>query len=125
MDDQGRLREVSWQELFPWLRIVSALRLAVSPSLLALGAIGIVATIAGWRFIAWAYDEEQFPWPWQQSIVAPSVYALDKTADAAYPLGNVVVGNPPPALYVPDEYGEIVSTPFIYAWNQLSDYGEL
>jgi hypothetical protein len=48
MDDQGRLREVSWQELFPWLRIVAALRLAVSPSLLALGALGAVATAAGW-----------------------------------------------------------------------------
>ena len=41
MDDQGRLREVSWQELFPWLRIVSALRLAVSPSLLALAQSGL------------------------------------------------------------------------------------
>jgi hypothetical protein len=99
MDDQGRVREVSWQELFPWLRIVSALRLAVSPSLLAFGAIGIVATIAGWRVIASWYDADPWPWPWQQ----PAITA---------------------ALYVPNETAEITSTPFIYAWDQLSDYGE-
>jgi hypothetical protein len=106
MVDQGRLREVSWQELFPWLRIVSALRLAFSPALLALGAIGILATIAGWSFIARWYVQSENPavgiaaerigvWPWQ--IAMPYHQAL------------------------PDEASDVYASPLLSAWSYLSE----
>ncbi|MEX2139309.1 MAG: hypothetical protein WD894_08615 [Pirellulales bacterium] len=105
MVDQGRLREISWQELFPWLRIVSALRLALSPSLLALGAIGILATIAGWSAIGRLYSESENDtaqaiaadvgdWPWEEAL---------------------------PNLGLPDDVEDIYVSPFLGAWRTLSD----
>jgi hypothetical protein len=107
MVDQGRLREVSWLELFPWLRIVSALRLAFSPSLLALGAIGIVATIAGWSVIGGLpiYEESDDAttrriatgiddWPWEQPL-----------ADRGG---------------LPEDLEDIYLSPFLETWRLLS-----
>ena len=107
MVDQGRLREVSWLELFPWLRIVSALRLAFSPSLLVLGAIGIVATIAGWSVIGGLPIYEQSEdattraiatniddWPWESS--------LDDRGG------------------IPEDPEDIYLSPFLDAWRILS-----
>jgi hypothetical protein len=107
MVDQGRLREISWQELFPWLRIVAALRLAISPSLLALGAIGVLATIAGWNVIGGlpVYSESENAtaraiaaniddWPWERP--------LDD-------LGGL-----------PEDVDDIYLSPFLGAWGMLS-----
>src|SRR5688572_9197177 len=107
MVDQGRLREVSWLELFPWLRIVSALRLAFSPSLLVLGAIGIVATIAGWSVIGGLpiYEESEDAttraiatsiddWPWERP--------LDDRGG------------------IPEDVEDIYLSPFLTAWRMLS-----
>jgi hypothetical protein len=105
MVDSGRLREISWQELFPWLRIVAALRLAVSPSLLALGAIAMVATAAGWRAIGALYSESDnsavqsivtytSSWPWERPVPA---------RDA-----------------VPDSAADIRASPFWMPWDELS-----
>ena len=50
-DDQHRLREVSWLELFPWLAPIRAVRSAFAPRMLILAALGLAATSAGWRVI--------------------------------------------------------------------------
>lgn len=56
MFEHGRLRDVSWSELFPWVRIVSSARTAVSPSLLLLAALGLLAMWGGWSVIGWAFE---------------------------------------------------------------------
>jgi hypothetical protein len=105
MVDQGRLREISWQELFPWLRIVSALRLAFSPSLLALGAIGILATIAGWSAIGRLYSESEDA----------------MTRSIATDVGDWPWERPLPELGgIPEDVKDIYLSPFLGAWQTLS-----
>jgi hypothetical protein len=106
MANESRLREVAWQELFPWTRIASAIRVAVSPSALVLAALGLVAMAGGWRAIGLLYrnsedsrvqaivQDVQF-WPWQKALL--------------------------PTQPVPDDGDEIRPSPFFYAWNRLSE----
>jgi hypothetical protein len=48
-NDQSRIREIAWMELFPWLGLVRAARLAFAPRMLILAAVGTAATAAGWK----------------------------------------------------------------------------
>ncbi len=48
-DSTSSERSFDWQDIFPWLIIIRALRPAVSFRLLILSALGLVAMIAGWR----------------------------------------------------------------------------
>lgn len=50
-EDHGRLREIAWLELFPWLGLVRAARLAFAPRMLVLALLGAVGTSAGWGVI--------------------------------------------------------------------------
>ncbi|HEY2146438.1 MAG TPA: hypothetical protein VGH32_00780, partial [Pirellulales bacterium] len=50
-DDRGVVREIAWQELFPWLSIVRSARLALAPRLILLAALGLFVTAIGWRTI--------------------------------------------------------------------------
>ncbi len=45
------IRAVSWFELFPWLGIVRAFRLAIAARALVLGAVGILLTVVVWGVI--------------------------------------------------------------------------
>jgi hypothetical protein len=47
----GSIRAVAWSEVFPWLRIVRAFRLAISVRALLLGAAGILLTVVGWGVV--------------------------------------------------------------------------
>src|SRR5438105_3862198 len=48
VEEQCRIRQIAWLELFPWLGLVRAVRLAFAPRMLILAAIGLAATSAGW-----------------------------------------------------------------------------
>src|SRR5262249_15114397 len=50
--DQGRLREVAWLELCPWLRLIGTLRLALRVRMLTLATLGLVLTMWGWWLLA-------------------------------------------------------------------------
>ena len=50
-DNEHCIREIRWSELFPWLGLVRAVRLAFAPRMLILAALGLAATSAGWRII--------------------------------------------------------------------------
>lgn len=98
LDTNSSPRSFDWQDIFPWLIILRALRPAISFRLLILSAVGLVAMIAGWRLFwnllgppetgvaaitsAEEYDpvlrsiaiglgdEESWPaWPWTQGPV--------------------------------------------------------
>ncbi len=106
MANESRLRDVSWQELFPWTRIASAIRVAVSPAALLLAALGLLVMAGGWRAIGWLYSgsdnayvqnivESVETLPWHQSL--------------------------PPRMPVPDDGDEIRPSPFLGVWKQLSE----
>ncbi len=60
-DEQTRIRQISWMELFPWLGLVRAVRLAFAPRMLILAAIGLAATNAGWGLIGWVFENNTDP----------------------------------------------------------------
>ncbi len=53
--DGDKIRAVAWMEVFPWLRIARAFRLAITVRALVLGATAILVTLAGWTFWAWLF----------------------------------------------------------------------
>ena len=73
--ETGQVREIAWREVFPWLRIFTALRLAFQPAKLLLATVGVVLTSGGWFFFAWLFAGSNDPavreliaqtalWPW-------------------------------------------------------------
>ncbi len=81
--DRGKVAAVVWPEVFPWLNLVTALRLALNPRALMLAALAWVAVVAGWRlcgavFLAvlapdphshLAYTiTESVKWPWERGL---------------------------------------------------------
>jgi hypothetical protein len=61
-EEQTRIRQIVWLELFPWLGLIRAVRLAFAPRIILLGAIGWFATASGWGLIGLAFPlPEQKP----------------------------------------------------------------
>jgi len=50
--ENGTIRTVVWSQIFPWLRIVGAFRLAIAARCLVFGAIGLLLTASGWALVA-------------------------------------------------------------------------
>jgi hypothetical protein len=48
-DQQGVIRRISWRDLFPWLILFRAFRIAISPSLLAVATVAVLISPLGWR----------------------------------------------------------------------------
>lgn len=85
-DDRGVVREIAWQELFPWLSIVRSARLALAPRLILLAALGLFVTAIGWRTIGGIFSdsealqrsgwlERDSAWPWAMPIAAQPMRA--------------------------------------------------
>jgi hypothetical protein len=55
-DSRPKLREVAWGELFPWLMLVHAVRIALTARVIFLGTLGLIATTAGWWMIGWIFS---------------------------------------------------------------------
>lgn len=58
-NDQSRIREIAWIELFPWLGLVRAVRLAFAPRMLVLAALGLAAMMAGWNLIGLPFKNNE------------------------------------------------------------------
>jgi hypothetical protein len=50
-----RVREVAWLELFPWLRLIGTLGLALKVRMLLLATTGLLLTLFGWWLLASAF----------------------------------------------------------------------
>jgi hypothetical protein len=117
-DEQHRLREVSWMELFPWLGLIRAARLAFAPRMLILAALGLAATTAGWRVIGSMFsgsDQQAVKEEIQHFDVWPS-----QMLDPAPPPVSVTVLDP--AISPAQEPWDILSAPFrhlfeVRKWN--------
>ncbi|MEN6450126.1 MAG: hypothetical protein ABFC96_06525 [Thermoguttaceae bacterium] len=53
--DDGAIRRVAWFEVFRWLHIVGAFRLAIGVRGLILGALGAIVMATGWWLIGWLF----------------------------------------------------------------------
>lgn len=83
--DQSSIRQIAWMELFPWLGLVRAVRLAFAPRMLILAALGLAATAAGWHLIGRLFSNSQDKSfieahaqvrQWHESATAPVVQNL-------------------------------------------------
>jgi hypothetical protein len=77
-DQQGKLREIAWNEICPWLMLTRCIRIALLIRVLMLGTVGLIVVTAGWRLIAWFFvgiDDEVLQewrtsgcqWVWENS----------------------------------------------------------
>lgn len=96
VDHSGKLREVSWHELCPWLVLIRSVRIALMARVLVLGALGLIATTLGWWLISSAFSASDDPvlnewrtagcrWAWESSefTVGTSVKSADELFDTA------------------------------------------
>ncbi len=78
VDDSGRVRQIAWLDVFPWLRLLKCPRLSLTLSLVVLGFLGWLGMTAGWRFLAycWSGSTEKMVqdgvealqrWPWENA----------------------------------------------------------
>ena len=89
-DDRGTIRRIVWTELFPWLLLVRALRLAIQARLLVLAALAIALSVGGWwvfgQLFAGSGDEQLKSWIAEYGEL-PHPLAIDATLHG---FGNLV-----------------------------------
>ncbi len=61
MPEDGRLREVAWREVFPWLHLFRTWRIALQLRLMVLAAAGFLAMAVGWQAIARVFSGTDNP----------------------------------------------------------------
>jgi hypothetical protein len=137
----GPLREIAWQEIFPWLLLVRTFRISIQVWQLLLAAAGLLSTIVGWWLLAWVFqgtgekplkdwlspayygscpwNEQAEAWPWP----SPGALSTDPL-----PTGEPIQLLPPQgadsgyrALWLssPPQLGRYPANPFLGAWAQL------
>lgn len=128
-DHRGSVREIVWQEIFPWLLLVRSFRASIQIGQLALASAGVLATVFGWWLLAvvfggtteaplkdWIGSYRTCPWSAAVVINTPegriSVTPQAPAAETLLPLGEARRGGPP-------QLGAYPANPFIGAWQQL------
>lgn len=109
--DSGRLREIAWLEIFPWLRLVGTLRIALRVRTLLLATLGLVLTLWGWWLLAKAFGGSD--------DVAPLVSAYTScvwTGDPAGVSGIFIPSDVAPGPHL----AHFPALPFRDAWWKLS-----
>jgi hypothetical protein len=61
VDQSVKVREVSWHELFPWLMLVRAVRIAMMARVILLGTLGLLGTMLGWIALAKLFSRSDDP----------------------------------------------------------------
>ncbi|MEX2559967.1 MAG: hypothetical protein WD403_08630 [Pirellulales bacterium] len=123
-EQRGVVREIAWREVFPWLNLVRALRLAMQARMLLVAAIAVLATMFGWWLAAllfeaaderpladWTLAYQSCPW-----IDASGPEDVSPTPLRA-PDG---LGNADNWLTAPPHLGRYPSDPLLGPWHQLS-----
>jgi hypothetical protein len=97
INQQEKLRDVAWSELFRWLLLLRSVRIALMARVMILGAIGLICTTLGWRAISWVFSASTDPvlsqwhgdvadWLWNKTpefSIATSVHGADELFGAA------------------------------------------
>jgi hypothetical protein len=95
-DQPGKVREVAWSELFPWLMLIRTVRIALMARVLLLAALGLIVLALGWRIILWTTGTEDevvrtwyadsSPWIWERMPefrIPPSARSAREVFDTA------------------------------------------
>ncbi len=61
VDQSTKVREVSWNELFPWLILIRAVRIALMARVILLGTLGMIATWLGWQLLGILFSGNEAP----------------------------------------------------------------
>ncbi len=122
-DDRGTIRQVAWTELFPWLELLRAFRLATQARLLLLAAVAVMLTFAGWWVAGQMFGggDPEAPlqtWiahytqgPWHQAMPEPTVAEMKRVQPGVLGPPDVIAG---PADLAAGE------NPLLAAWLNLS-----
>ncbi len=86
-DSDGKIREIAWGELFPWLILARCVRIALMARVLALSTVGLIAMTLGWQLIGWVFSASEDPVVanWQKSAVMSSRGVSNTSADLVSP----------------------------------------
>jgi hypothetical protein len=117
-EEHNRIRQIAWLELFPWLGLVRAVRLAFAPRMLVLGALGLAATIAGWGMIGWIFSSSSDPTLMRvRNIIEPwpEIAVTDLAPDGPLPLVSISVLDP--AKSPAQLPWKVLSGPFQHLFN--------
>ncbi|MEX0643164.1 MAG: hypothetical protein WD468_10715 [Pirellulales bacterium] len=95
-DQPSKTREFNWHEWFPWLILLRTVRVALMARVMALGALGLIATTLGWRAIGSVFPENSEvandpvisewrkavdQWPWDKSLELSVKATVTSAAD--------------------------------------------
>ena len=132
-ESQGTLREIVWRDVFPWLILLRAPRVAMQTPMLLLGTAGALLTIFGWWGIAGLFsgtkDSELKSWtaayrscPWRAAARPVGTFAptsFDTSAGVAEFREDGTLVEPPAWQNAP-RMGALPVEPWASAWLQLS-----
>ncbi len=102
-----QLRTVAWGELFPWLMLVRALRLATSAPLLMVATVAVLVMPMGWQLACWVQSGAAGP-----AMAGPRAEIVaELAACGAAPAGMLKVtdGRSVPPLTWPGSWDEFTS----------------
>jgi hypothetical protein len=121
MAEDRTLRAIAWQQVFPGLRLFSALRVALNFKSLLLAAIAAAGMVAGWRVLGSIFaDPDNYGhfhvWPWErllfheslEEMTSPRVWLLNSPLVLAW----LEMTAPLRQLY--EQRGEVTLTSFTY-----------
>ncbi|HUY93436.1 MAG TPA: hypothetical protein VMV10_32215, partial [Pirellulales bacterium] len=115
-ETRGSVREIVWQEVFPWLLLLRSFRVALGWQL-ALGSAGVLVTIFGWWALAKAFGGTE------ETPLADWIGAYQSCpwADRNPVLGPPNIGAAVPEAWEqgPPRLGRFPTNPFIGPWRQL------
>lgn len=118
----GRLREVAWQEIFPGLLLLSTVRLARELPKLILAAAALLATVVGWRGLAYVFSgDPQTSLVIEQLGVTPWADEAIAEGDAAGSwIETAAVGAGMQGLLQPRDAAWLTHNPVLESWVFLS-----
>jgi hypothetical protein len=123
-DDRGTLRVVAWNELFPWLALLRAFRLAIQARILALGALAVVLTVVGWWGIGQMFsasgNEQLVQWigaygHWPRGDDPEPGASVEEMKRA--PLG---MAGPADTIFEPPRFAARADVPVLSAWFNVT-----
>ena len=118
--DSDKIRAVAWIEVFPWLRIARAFRLAISVRALLMGAVAVLFTLAGWAFLTWLFaaDINNAGRPDVGIANDGNVHSWTALVDNAVPDRPALLDN---AVTVPSpRTSPLWDNPMFYTWRTLT-----
>ncbi|MEN6558031.1 MAG: hypothetical protein ABFC54_07610 [Thermoguttaceae bacterium] len=68
--DNSTLRTIAWAEVFPWLGLVRAFRIAIAVRMLVFGAAALLITLIGWGALGVLFGTDQPATDWLQPFTA-------------------------------------------------------